>query len=658
MKEPSRCCQGVSTHRNMGGNGRNHWLVLSFLSLLGCGVAEGGPGIPALSRSTQEVKVVTSAVPGLPTYRPGEEHTGFARIDCASCHGSFHNSGFRPADCAGCHGPNGAPPRPREHYLYDCSACHSDSHPGERMNPPQDCAVCHTMPTSPGVCLEVGAYDTIVIGAGSAGLSAAAALARAGQKVLVLEQSLRVGGALADFQRGDFRFELSGHLFDGLDPLAGIHRNLLGDLGLAGKVRPVRLGPFLHRVMNAGSGFDIPADLGSFQAQMIARFPAEQQNLAKLFAEIRQLGQLGDRLNGSGKGLFDYPTGLWPWEILRLKNAARQGFGKFLGESLGDPRAVDGMAERLAFWGGGPEEPSALSGAVFFFNHHAGGLYALAGGSQSLVSALAEVVRENRGDFKLGARATRIVLDQGLASEVRTEQGGCYRTRHVVSETGAWNTLLDLIGQDSLPRDFVTKLGATRPGVSALVLYLGVSHDYSDVFGQTHELLIPPRRGFQDAWPAIRDCALERMGWSVLNYTRVRPSSAPPGKNALILTALTDPRCFDGWGMAQGVDAYRQTQERIVLHFLEQLSTLLPHLTRHLEVLDVDTPVTLTRRSMNPAGVFLGWSSPSEQGPDLGSALSTPIPNVFLARGWNSPAQGPSANLASGLAAARTILGQ
>jgi phytoene dehydrogenase-like protein len=64
-------------------------------------------------------------------------------------------------------------------------------------------------------------WDVIVIGSGISGLGAAAALARQGRRVLVLEQHSVAGGLTQTFTREDWTFATGVHYIGGVGDIAG-----------------------------------------------------------------------------------------------------------------------------------------------------------------------------------------------------------------------------------------------------------------------------------------------------------------------------------------------------------------------------------------------------------------------------------------------------
>ena len=80
-------------------------------------------------------------------------------------------------------------------------------------------------------------WDAIVIGSGLGGLTAAAAIANHGKRVLVLERHTSYGGAATVYRHGALTVEASLHETDG-DTVYGAH-GPIARLGLTGSVEPI-----------------------------------------------------------------------------------------------------------------------------------------------------------------------------------------------------------------------------------------------------------------------------------------------------------------------------------------------------------------------------------------------------------------------------------
>ncbi|UNK51054.1 NAD(P)/FAD-dependent oxidoreductase [Lysobacter sp. S4-A87] len=317
-------------------------------------------------------------------------------------------------------------------------------------------------------------YDILIVGAGHNGLVAATYLARAGKKVLVLEQRDSAGGQLAADAFG-------GSTFDPLHAGAQLRPDIVSDLGLArhglayeAATPYVSLQPDgkrLHLSTMPGDAATLES-IRQFSAADAARWPefvafmdraaafldaayctpmprlphvglAEGWPLAKLAWTLRRLG---------GRDMF---------RVIRAMSMSTLEFTEewFESEQLKAAIAAVGIH--------GHTLGSMSAGTGYTLMHNwlnRGGLAqrAVVGGNGKVAGALVAALKAAGGEVRTGAGVERILVDSLRVSGVRLANGEEIAATTVLSGADPRRTLLGLVGAAELPPDFVWQVQSIK----------------------------------------------------------------------------------------------------------------------------------------------------------------------------------------------------
>lgn len=144
-------------------------------------------------------------------------------------------------------------------------------------------------------------FDSIIIGSGAGGLSAAICLARAGQKVAVIEQHYVPGGWCHSFYLDGHRFSPGVHYIGSVDE-GQSGRKLYEGLGIANDIVFFRMNPMGYEHCWIGDEkIDMPAGAENLYAALAERFPKEKKGLRKYLDLIKKVSyeiQLIPKMNG------------------------------------------------------------------------------------------------------------------------------------------------------------------------------------------------------------------------------------------------------------------------------------------------------------------------------------------------------------------------
>lgn len=505
-------------------------------------------------------------------------------------------------------------------------------------------------------------YDAIVVGAGHNGLVAASYLAKAGQRVLVLEQRSTVGGAAIteEFTPG---FRVST-IADGSGYLAP---RVVRDLGLLSRVEVVRSPAVAFCPQPDGSQLTIWRDVARSAAE-IARFSetdAERypdfvelmNRVAEVMAAMMELTPpdlpgFGLQDVRAGGGLLGPVRRLGRKRIGELLRVLSMSVDDLMSEYFESPvvRAAIGASSVLNItWG--PRE----AGTVFTMlgNWALGGTGAfrsasvVKGGMGALTGGLAAAAGDFGAEIRTGVGVDHVVVEEGRTSGVVLDTGEEIAAATVVSNADPRATFYDLVDPRLLPASFLHGLRVMKYRGSAARIHLALSGlpEFSGVDPGDTDLLrapiqIAPSLDYvQRAYDSTKygDYS-EHPYLDVLIPTLSDPTLAPEGRHVMSITAKYAPYELRD----RSWDRERELFGDVVVETLAQYAPGIRDLILHREVLvppDLETRFGLIEGNPNQGEMTLDQIF--HMRPVAGYArYRTPVEGLYLCGAGTHPGGG------------------
>ncbi len=498
--------------------------------------------------------------------------------------------------------------------------------------------------------------DTVVIGSGVGGLSAAVALARAGQRVLVLEQHYLPGGWSHSFTREGYTFSPGVHYVGELEQGANLRRFFEG-LGLGRRLRFRELAPEGYdHILVGGERYDVPKGRERHVERMKQRFPRLAGALGRYFDTTRSLVSDLDRV----ASLLRFPAVVTV--PFRAPTLTRWGFARLSslldGAGIDDPLARAFLSGRCGNHGLAPEDAS-LAAHAMMIAHYMEGAYYPCGGAKRIPAAFLRELRAHGGDIRVRTRVTRILIERGRAVGVELESGERISARAVVSNADAALTYETLVPEPYARRQRRRAL-RLRPSVSSISLFAAVDldlaalgYDSGNYWWYRHDDVAGVYRRLERGIPT------EIEGLFIAISSLKEPELARGGHHTLEMFTFVPYGAFARWrGSATGArsESYQAFKRELIERMLRAAENVIPGIRRHVAFCELGTPLTNDFYCASWRGSCYGIAkTPGQVGPFSFSTRS-PVPGLFLC-GASTLSHGIAGACFSGLVAARDVLG-
>jgi len=468
-------------------------------------------------------------------------------------------------------------------------------------------------------------WDTIVIGAGMGGLTAAAHLVKAGLRVLVLERNPHAGGTAYVYHRKGFPFPMG--------PLGFSHPGLVQTIleGLQTE-EDLKFSRVHYRIRAFGLDLPLSLHFPELVRALAKSFPADAEAVEYFFKDMDEF--ISKQKPDPNRSRLDQKHDISASEYLH--HIVRDGRLRRILGSIGTKEPYSGLPLLAAMWNLMCKE----------------GIWYPIEGMQSFCDRLVKAIMNPQdseqakgvGEIRLRTEATKIRVGKGKVLGVILKDGTQLGSSSVISNADYKRAFLKLMEPETIPAEWVDAISSARQTGSVFQVCLGVDASKADLSAFEKATRLIYRRDGESVheketlnWNVqeIDPEALAGQELEVSLWGKDRERVSSEGRTPIVIRAEAEYDHFAKYrlGWRQRSLEYQKYKTQLAQALIREIDHLIPGIEKAILVMDVATPLTFEDQGGRSGGAVAGWSWDYEDFRDdqPKELIRTPIKDLYMA---------------------------
>ncbi|MEM7183634.1 MAG: NAD(P)/FAD-dependent oxidoreductase [Spirochaetota bacterium] len=505
-------------------------------------------------------------------------------------------------------------------------------------------------------------YDVIVVGSGMGGLTTAALLAKAGKRVLVLEQHYTAGGFTHSYSRKGYEWDV------GLHYIGDVHKEFspirkMYDLITDGALKWAYMDEIYDRIIIGGTEYPFRAGEENFKEEILKHFPNAKEVLDKYIGLLREVNLVAMPAFVADRMSPEFLSGVTSFVTEPiLKKYFGQTTMDVLKTLTSDEKLISVLVGQWGDYGLPPGQSSFVMHAMVAYHYLDGGNFPV-GGASSIARTIEKVILRAGGKVLVGKQVDEILIKDEKAFGVKMETGDEILAKQIVSATGYFNTYGKLIAKETaLALGLLKKLSSLKPSIGHICLYTGLKATRNDFSIGNGNIWVYPD---YDHDKSLATFQKDRNADFPLVYISFPSFKDPdweknyPGKSTIDVIAPAPYEWFQEWKdkpwrkRGEGYDALKQEFSDRLLDYVYKY---VPEAKGRIDYSELSTPLSTEYFNKYQHGELYGLDHTPARFAEKWMRPKSPIENLYIT-GQDILFAGVASALTSGAMTATEILG-